>query len=160
MQLVLQDTGVTLGGEFVPYVGVRRGVRGENLRLLDPLRTGGNPISEWDARYARNDGRFPAHQWMALNPLWFFHRGTPIAARRTFDRWLRSSARPGRKPNLSYDDVLTVRRAKKYLDLPDDIRWFIKPPAFRHIRACRTYWWVEGINPEWVGYDWTFSEDE
>jgi hypothetical protein len=166
MNLTIQDTGVYLGYVFVPWVRVRRGVRGEPVRLLDPLRTGGNPISEADVRFALYTGGFPAHDKMALDPVFYVPAGyTPstqliLEPRRKFDAALRSSGRPGRKPKLTYDEVLTVRRAKNFLDVPADIRWNLKRAAYHHVRSFLTYWWVEGINPEWVGYDWTFKGGE
>jgi hypothetical protein len=154
-----------LRGELVSWVRVRRGVRGEPVWLLDPLRTGGNPISEWDVRWAKRTGRFPGHAVMAGDPKWFSEPWWPVTTpqltrRREFDRWVRETARPGPKPKLTYDEVLTVRRVKNFLDVPADIRWNLKRAAYHHVRSFLTYWWVEGTNPEWVGYDWTFKGGE
>jgi hypothetical protein len=159
MQLITTDEGVSVGEWNAQWVRVRRGVGGKPLRLLDPLRTGGNPISEYDVHLAKVFGHFPGPTEMGTGPLW----GLPwpkLYDRRQVDQWLRESARPGRKPSLTYDDVLTIRRAKNYLEVPTALRWTVKKTAYHHIRSCRAYWWVEGINPQWVGFDWTLREDE
>lgn len=164
MRLVVTDQGASFGDWHADWVRVRRGVQGDAVRLLNPLRTGGNPLTEWDVRWAQRVRRFPGSTAMAGGYDLHGHLAWPpevpqLVDRRVFDRWLRETPRSGRKPSLTYDEVLTVRKAKKYLDVPADLRWTVKPTHYHHIRSCRVYWWVEGINPQWVGFDWTFGED-